>query len=199
VKEGNIVKAEDDRLVTINQVHPIYVAFSAPEQELAAIRKQNQAGKLAVSVNAPDSTNTLAVGQLAFIDNAVDPSTGTILLKGAFQNTNDVLWPGQFVQVHLRVDTLKQATVVPSQAVQSSQNGDFVFVVLPDSTVEKRSVTLGLAQQGFIVIESGLKPGETVVTDGQMKLAPKSKVSIQKSAEAPVSPEDVKPLDGGTA
>ena len=180
VKEGNIVKAEDDNLVTINQVHPIYVAFAVPEQELPPIRARMKESMLPVSVSLPDSTNAMATGRLAFIDNAVDTTTGTILLKGVFANENNALWPGQFVQAQLIVNTLKGATVVPSQAVQSSQSGDFVFVVDQDQTVEKRNIKLGTTRDGFAVIERGVTPDEMVVTDGQMRLVPKAKVTIQK-------------------
>jgi multidrug efflux system membrane fusion protein len=185
VKEGNIVKAEDDSLVTINQTRPISVAFAVPEQELAGIRAGMKSGPMSVSVTPPDSTNVLAPGQLAFIDNLVDAATGTILLKGTFQNEENTLWPGQFVQVRLVVNVLKDATVVPSQAVQSSQSGEFVFVVSPDQSVEKRNIKLGLTREGFAVVEQGVKPGETVVTDGQMRLAPKARVVIQKPGGPP--------------
>ena len=193
VKEGNIVKSEDDILVTINQVHPIYVAFAVPEQELPRIRARLKESAPEVTVTLPDSTNVLAAGKLTFIDNAVDPATGTILLKGTFQNDDHALWPGQFVQARLVVDTLKQATVVPSQAVQSSQSGEFVFVVTDGNVVEKRNVDLGVTQPGSVVISRGVKPGETVVTDGQMRLTPGAKVSVQRQSGAggrrPANPE----------
>ena len=182
VKEGNIVKAEDDRLVTLNQMRPVYVAFAVAEQELPAIRQRVKESALPVSVTRPDSTNVIATGELSFIDNAVDTSTGTILLKGTFPNEQEQLWPGQFVEAKLVVNTLAEATVVPSEAVQSSQNGEFVYVVRPDQTVDKRAVTLGVTRDGWAVIDSGVKPGETVVTDGQMRLVPKAKVVIQQPA-----------------
>lgn len=170
MKAGNIVKAEDDTLVTINQVHPIYVAFSALEQQLPAIRKRWKESALQVMAEIPGESAS-PKGELSFIDNAVDASTGTILLKATFANTDNALWPGQFVRTVLKLNVLTNATVVPSQTVQSSQSGDFVFVVRADSTVEKRPVTLGVSNEGWIVIPSGVKAGETVVTDGQMKLA----------------------------
>ncbi|MFO1501715.1 MAG: efflux RND transporter periplasmic adaptor subunit [Verrucomicrobiota bacterium] len=180
VKEGNIVKSEDDRLVVLNQLRPIYVAFAVPEQELAKIRQSLKAAALPVMVTLPDSTNVVARGQLTFIDNNVDVTTGTILLKATFPNESEQLWPGQFVQVRLTVSTIPDATVVPSEAVQTSQSGDFVFVVQADQTVEKRPVTLGVSQEGWVVIAQGVKSGETVVTDGQMRLVPKAKVNVQE-------------------
>jgi len=182
IKEGNIVKAEDDRLVTINQVHPIYVAFAVPEQELPQIRARMAKSALPVAVSLPDRTNTLSSVELSFIDNAVDATTGTILLKATFANRDNALWPGQFLQVRLTVNTLNNATIVPSQAVQSSQSGEFVFVVQPDMTVEKRNIRLGISRSGFVVIDEGVKPGEVVVTDGQMRLGPKSRVALPEAA-----------------
>jgi multidrug efflux system membrane fusion protein len=183
VKEGNLVKAEDDRLVTINQIHPVYVSFSVPEQHLSAIRRRMSEAALPVEAVAPGETNSPSHGELTFVDNTVDITTGTALLKGTFPNTDTVLWPGQFVQVTLTVSNLLQATVVPSQTVQASQSGDFVFVVKPDSTVEKRMIETGIMREGTIVIQQGVRPGETVVTDGQMKLVPGTKVTAQKPGE----------------
>ncbi|HWC61744.1 MAG TPA: efflux RND transporter periplasmic adaptor subunit [Verrucomicrobiae bacterium] len=178
-KEGNIVKAPDDLLVNIMQIHPIYVAFAVPENNLPAIRAQAKVESLPVTAYAPGDTNNAATGVLTFIDNTVDTNTGTILLKATFQNTNTVLWPGQFVQTSLVLSNLPQATVVPSQAVQTSQDGEFLFVVKDDDTVEARPITAGLTYDGERVITSGLKPGETVVTDGQIKLTTGAKVSVK--------------------
>jgi len=179
VKEGNIVKAPDDLLVTINQVHPIYITFSVPEQELPAIRRRMKESPLLVDGEIPGETGQLVRGELAFIDNAVDTTTGRIKLKAVFANTNDVLWPGQFLQTKLILRTLNHATVVPDQAIQSSQSGDFVFIVKPDSTVQKRSVTIGLSRTGMTVVENGVQAGETVVTDGQLRLKDGSPVTTQ--------------------
>jgi len=178
VKEGNIVKAPDDSLVTINQVHPIYVTFSVPEQDLPAIRQRMQEAALSVEVDPPGGSTDPIRGELTFIDNAIDATTGRIKLKATFPNTDNRLWPGQYVQTRLIINTLVKATVVPSQAIQSSQNGDFVFVVKPDATVQKRSVTVGLSRGGMAVVESGVKAGETVVTDGQLRLTEGVKVSM---------------------
>jgi multidrug efflux system membrane fusion protein len=179
VKEGNVVKAPDDFMVTINQIHPIYVTFSVPEQELPAIRERMQQAALPVEVDVPGASSMKMTGDLTFIDNAVDMATGRIKLKATFANTNSLLWPGQFLQTRLTLRTLSHATMVPAQALQSSQSGDFVFVVRPDSTVQKRSVTAGPTRGGLMVIESGVQPGETVVIDGQLRLVEGSQVTNQ--------------------
>jgi multidrug efflux system membrane fusion protein len=179
VKEGNVVKAPDDYLVTINQVHPIYITFSVPEQELPAIRQRMKGSPLMVEGEVPGETGERARGELAFIDNAVDMTTGRIKLKAVFANTNDVLWPGQFLQTRLILRTLNHATVVPDEAIQSSQTGDFVFVVKADSTAQKRPVVIGLSRGGMTVVENGVQAGETVVTDGQLRLKDGSPVTAQ--------------------
>ena len=179
VREGNIVKAPDDTLVTITQVRPIYVTFSVPEQDLPAIRRRMREAALPVEAQVLGEADDPPYGELSFIDNAVDMNTGRIKLKATFPNTDNALWPGQFVQATLVVSNLAHATVVPAQAVQSSQSGDFVFVVKADDTVEKRPVTAGYSHNGAIVVPSGVQPGETVVTDGQLRLAEGSKVTVQ--------------------
>jgi multidrug efflux system membrane fusion protein len=183
VKEGNVVKAPDDFLVTVNQVHPIYVTFSVPEQDLPAIRKRMKSATLSVEVELPAALKgdgpEVVRGQLSFVDNIVDMATGRIKLKATFENAENALWPGQFVQTTLVLDILRQATLVPSEAVQASQNGDFVFVVKADTSVQKRPVVAGLTRAGMTVIESGVQPGETVVTDGQLRLADGLKVTVQ--------------------
>jgi multidrug efflux system membrane fusion protein len=179
VKEGNIVKAPDDFMVTINQVHPIYVTFSVPEQDLPAIREKMAQSPLQVQVDTPGDANRKQRGELSFIDNAVDMTTGRIKLKATFANTDSSLWPGQFVQTRLTLRTLAQATMVPAQALQSSQTGDFVFVVGSDATVQKRPVVSGPSRAGLMVIETGVRPGETVVIDGQLRLVEGAKVTVQ--------------------
>src|SRR3990172_8691122 len=180
VHKGNIIKAnENPPLVVINQIKPIYVAFSVPEQHLTEIERHMAAGKLRVSANAPKSDGQSIGGELSFIDNAVDVSTGTIRLKGTFANEEKLLWPGQFVNVTLTLATLSNALVVPSQAVQSGQNGQYVFVVKPDLTVEYRPVSIGSSVRNEIIIEQGLKTGEIVVTDGQLRLIPGARVEVK--------------------
>jgi multidrug efflux system membrane fusion protein len=167
---GNIVKANDTPLVTIHQIAPIYVTFSIPEPHLGAIRRAQGSGKLPVRASVEGGAP--ATGVLAVIDNGVDAATGTIKLKGAFDNRDGKLWPGQFVNVVMTLDTLRDATVVPAEAVQSGQQGTFVYVMKSDATAEMRPVTTGRSYEKRIVIEQGVKPGETVVTDGQLRLFP---------------------------
>jgi multidrug efflux system membrane fusion protein len=179
IKEGNVVKAPDDVLVSITQIHPIYVAFSVPENNLPAIRHQAAHESMPVAASLQGDTASAARGLLTFIDNSVDTNTGTILLKATFQNTNTVLWPGQFVQASLVLSNLTQAVVVPSQAVQTGQDGEFLFVVKEGDTVEARPITAGITYDGVQVITSGLKLGETVVIDGQVRLTAGAKVSVK--------------------
>lgn len=171
IKQGNLVKATDVDLVTINQIHPVYVTFSVPEKELPAIKKYMAGRSLAVFASAPGEP-ARERGTLTFIDNAVDVATGTIKLKGSFNNEHGRLWPGQFVNVALRLTTKPSAVVVPVEAVQTGQDNNYVYVVKPDSTVELRPVTPGFRVGQEMTIERGLQPGETVVTEGQLRLAP---------------------------
>jgi multidrug efflux system membrane fusion protein len=173
VKQGNLVTANSMDLVTINQVEPIYVTFSIPEIQLAAVKK----GQM-VMARPQDDTGPPDVGEVAFIDNAVDAMTGTIRIKGVFPNSDRKLWPGAFVRVTLRLATQPQALVVPNEAVQTGQDGTYVFVVKQDRTVEARPVTTGARVDQDLVIERGLQAGETVVTEGQLRLAPGSRVQI---------------------
>jgi multidrug efflux system membrane fusion protein len=179
VQNGNVIKANDDNpLVVINQVHPIYVSFSVPEQHLADIKKYRAVGQLRVEVRPSHQPQTLATGELTFINNAVDQTTATIQLKATFANTDNALWPGQFLDVVLTLTT-RTATVVPSQAIQPGQQGPFVFVVKPDATVESRPVVPGTRLGAETIIEQGLRAGERVVTDGQLRLVPGAKVEIK--------------------
>jgi membrane fusion protein, multidrug efflux system len=182
VKKGNVVKAPDDVLVTITQIHPIYVAFAVPEQNLPVIRQRSSEAVLPVEAFTPGDSGPRPQGDLSFINNMVDTNTGMILLKATFANTNSVLWPGQFVQVSVTLSNLEHATVVPSQAVQAGQHGEYIFVVKPDATVEPRPVLAGITYEGLRVISGGLRPGEVVVTDGQLRLTNGASVSIKTPA-----------------
>ena len=185
VHKGNIIKANDvPFLVVINQIQPIYVTFSVPEQHLTEIKKQMAAGSLEVSVAVPKSEGRSVAGVLSFIDNTVDMTTGTIRLKGTFINNEKVLWPGQFVNVTLTLSTRPKALLVPSQAVQSGQAGQYVFVVKPDLKVEYRSVNVGATVRNEIIVEQGLTAGESVVTDGQLRLTSGARVEVKKEPEA---------------
>lgn len=182
VHAGNLVKASDDKpLVTINRLEPIHVAFALPERDLAVVRARAQATRLAV-VALPDG-GTPHPGELSFVDNAVDATTGTIELKALFPNKDRALWPGQFVNVALTLETEADAIVVPAPAVQTGQSGTFVWVVKGDGTVESRPVVVKRTWRALSVVASGLAPGETVVTDGQLRLAPGAPVTVKADAE----------------
>ncbi len=180
---GNVVKANDTfSMVTINQIQPVYVTFSVPQRYLDEIRSRLAAGRLPVRVSQPESTRALAEGQLDFVDNAVDTSTGTISLRAVFPNTNEALWPGQFVSVTLMLSSERGALVVPPEAVQTGRDGSFVYVVRPDSTAQFRPVTVDRTVNGSVVISKGLEPGDMVVTDGQLNLIDGSRIQVATSA-----------------
>src|SRR5215467_12375985 len=182
VKEGNLVKANDvPILVTINQIEPIYVSFSVPEQQLADVKKYLGSKTLRVEA-APQNSGQHFDGKLTFIDNAVDLTTGTIKLKATFDNHERVLWPGQFVDVMLTLTTQPNAVVIPSAALQTGQNGTFVYVVNMDLTAQQQPVKVGWTVGDTTVIASGLQPGQRVVIDGQLRLTPGSKVDIKSSS-----------------
>jgi len=172
VHVGNLVKVSDVALVVINQIEPIFVSFGVPEQYLGDIRKNSGDRKLPVLVSLQEDSHKIAHGFLAVIDNTVDNTTGTIRLKATFDNQERVLWPGQLVNVSLTLDTLKNLTVVPAEAVQAGQQGQFVYVVKSDKGVEIRPVTVGRTVEKKIVVSKGVAVGETVVTDGQLLLYP---------------------------
>ena len=177
---GNVVKSNDTILVVINQISPIYVSFSVPEQSLAEIRRHIASGGLPVSATVPEDTQRPSEGTLTFVDNSVDTTTGTIRLKGTFPNRDRRLWPGQFVNAALRLSTQANAVVVPSQAIQTGQNGFFAYVVKSDMSAELRPIVPGNQVGGETVVEKGLRPGDTVVTDGQLMLFPGAKVEVKK-------------------
>ncbi len=192
VNAGNLVKASDTTtagtLVTINQIRPIYVQFSVPESHLSEIRARMAAGKISVKAQVPQEDRPAAEGTLTFINNAVDTATGTILLKATFENDDDRLVPGQFVNVTVELSVIPQAVVVPPAAVQVGQRGHYVFVVKPDSTVELRLVRAGITTESHVVIHDGLKPGERVVTEGQLRLRPGTRVTVRPSSGGPPPP-----------
>jgi membrane fusion protein, multidrug efflux system len=180
VKQGNIVMANSLELVTINQIEPIYVTFSVPESQLPAIKKYMAERTLQVRARPQDDvTADEETGNLTFVDNSVDVTTGTIKLKGTFPNKDRKLWPGQFVRVVLRLTMQNNAVTVPNEAVQTGQNGAFIYVVKQDRTVESRQVVTGARVNQDMVVDKGLEAGETVVTEGQLRLAPGSKVVVR--------------------
>ena len=189
VHAGNLVKANDtSALVVINQVSPIYVSFSVPEQHLREIRDYMSSRKLKTQAVLPGEDKRPVDGVLTFVDNAVDSNTGMIRLKGTFTNQDHRLWPGQFVNVILTLASQAGAVVAPTEAVQTGQNGTFVFVVKPDMTVESRPVTPGRTVGQETVILKGLPPGEKVVTDGQIRLMPGSAVQIKEPVQSRQAP-----------
>ena len=180
VYEGNLVKATDlTTLVTITQTRPIYVTFAVPEGELGKVNRARAAGEVRVEAALPSDEAHPVAGVLSFVDNAVDATTGTIRLKATFDNADRRLWPGQFVKVTVTTGVEANALVVPSQAVQTGQDGPYVYVVKDDLTVEPRPVKPGPSAEGVFVIAKGLAAGERVVTDGQLRLFPGAKVELK--------------------
>lgn len=180
IQLGNLVKANDTTaLVVLNQVHPIYVSFAVPEQTLPAIRSYMAAGPLTVDASPPNATKTGASGRLIFVDNAVDSTTGTIKLRGQFANKENTLWPGQFVNVAVKLYDQPDAIVIPSQAIQNGPSGEYVFVVKPDMTTEMRKIKSDRTEGDSVIVASGLKGGEQVVTRGQSKLTPGARVKVE--------------------
>jgi multidrug efflux system membrane fusion protein len=183
VHQGNLVAANASTggttttaLVTINRLQPIWVTFGIPEIHLQAIRQSANGGQLPVTVALQNDPKQTAHGTLSVIDNTVDPTTGTIKLKATFENTDGVLWPGQFVDASLTLGVQRDAVIVPAEAVQPGQRGQIVYVVKEDQTVELRPVTVGLSRGNKVVIDKGVAKGETVVVDGQLRLFPGAKI-----------------------
>jgi membrane fusion protein, multidrug efflux system len=182
VHPGNLVRANDTAaIVTINKITPVYVSFAVPEAQLPELKRYMAKGDLAVVAQPPDDAGAPSKGRISFIDNAIDMTTGTIKVKGTFPNTDRRLWPGQYVNVTVTLTSDPTAIVVPSVAVQTGQQGQYVFVVKADQTVELRPVTVARANSEETVIRTGLKPGETVVTDGQLRLVAGSHINVKGS------------------
>lgn len=182
VHVGDYVKAAtSDPLVTVNRVQPIDVRFTLPEADVEAVRRHRSAGtRVLVRLAAGDSTEL--EGRLVFVDNAVDPATGAFALKGRFDNSGDRLWPGAFVEVRLELERQKDVVVIPSVAVSAGQKGTYVYVLDADSTASPRPVKVARSDDDFAVIAEGLQAGEVVITDGQFRLAPGSKVVVRSPA-----------------
>ena len=179
IQQGNLVKANDTTpLVVLNQIVPIYTSFSVPEQYLADVRRYQADGALRVTAAVANSTHPAVTGKLSFIDNSTDVTTGTIKLKAEFANADKALWPGQFVNVVLTLAQQKDAIVTPAIALQNGPNGQYVFVVKADQTVELRQVNVTRTEGEDAVVASGLAPGDRVVTTGQLRLAPGMRVSV---------------------
>jgi multidrug efflux system membrane fusion protein len=181
IQPGNLVKASDVAMVVINQINPIYVNFTVPQSYLPAVKKNMAKGKLPVMVAVPDDDGPPEQGVLVFVDNSIEAATGTIRLRAAFQNSRDRLWPGLFVSTVLRLSEQPNTTVVPASAITTGPDGQLVYVVKPDRTVEGRRVLTSRSIGGSAVIDKGLQAGETVVIDGQLRLVPGAKVDIKNS------------------
>jgi len=183
VHPGNLVRANDTApLVVINQLTPIFVSFAIPESQLPMLKDYLAKGAVHVEANPPSGEGSPSEGQITFVDNTVDPTTGTIRVKASFKNERRRLWPGQFVNVVMTLATDPNAIVVPSSAVQSGQQGPYVFVVKPDNTAEIRQVRVGRTSGDDTIVTKGLAADETVVTDGQLRLVAGSRVSIKQPA-----------------
>jgi multidrug efflux system membrane fusion protein len=183
VHAGNVVKANETDMVQIHQTDPMYVTFSVPQEHLSDIRNHYSRGTLQIIATDKSGANP-ATGTLTFIDNEVNQNTGTILLKGTFPNDKNSLWPGEFANVSMTLTTRPNATVVPTQAVETGQEGQYVYVVKKDMTAEVRPVTVGATVGQETIIVKGVQPGETVVTDGQLRLLPGAKVEFKKQEAA---------------
>jgi multidrug efflux system membrane fusion protein len=183
VHAGSIVRnAEATPMVVINQITPVNVAFSAPASYLPAIRAGQSRGLQTEAYVTPNSPTPSATGTLSFVDNAVDPTTEGIRLKATFPNTNRTLWPGQFLQVRLRLSVDPRAVVVPVTAIQNGPQGQYAYVVNADRTVALRLIKVGRTEGRNVIILEGLRPGENVVTDGQLLLTPGARVSVKAPA-----------------
>lgn len=185
---GNVVKANDTALVTINTLSPIRATFTIPEDTLPAVKERMAAGEMEVRAKIPGLPGVTEKGRVSFLDNSVDPATGTIRLKALFANDNQRLWPGQYVTLSLTLDVRRQAVTVPSEAVQTGQKEPFILIVKEDRTAEVRQVAPGPSYQGITVIAQGLAAGEEVVIDGQMRVVPGSKVEVKHNAPSQGSP-----------
>jgi multidrug efflux system membrane fusion protein len=180
VDRGNVVKANETVLVTINQLTPIHATFTLPEKELPEIKRRMSAGRVSISAEVPGTAGIKEKGVVSLFDNTVDPTTGTIRVKASFDNNGKQLWPGQFVNFSITLAIRNNAVVVPSQAIQTGQKGQYVIIVKPDATAEIRPVLAGSVTQGVTVIENGLQPGEQVVIDGQLRVVPGGKVEVKQ-------------------
>jgi multidrug efflux system membrane fusion protein len=199
VDPGNVVKAGETALVTVNSLTPIRATFTVPEQSLAFVQQQMAAGEMAVVAEVPGASGFKEHGKISFLDNTVDSTTGTIRLKAQFMNENKRLWPGQFVTLTLVLDVKKQAVIVPAQAVQTGQDGQFVFVVTSDKTAEVRPVVPGPRSGEIMVIDKGLRQGEEVIVDGHMRVIPGGKVEIKTIKKSEQDGQDKMPKDSSSS
>ncbi len=185
---GNLVHATDNTvLVTITQLRPIFVSLTVPQSDFDTIRTSQDKSPIVAEAYSQSGQKELATGKLTLIDNQIDQATGTLHLKAAFANTNEALWPGEFIDTRLVVGTLQNAVVVPARAVQEGPNGDYLFVIKPDMTVAIRTVHVAETEHDLDVIDKGLAAGEKIVVDGQYRLEQGTKVAIQAPTQAPTA------------
>ena len=184
VHPGNIVRKNDTVLATVQQMHPVRIAFAAREGDLAQILQQAERGALVSEVSPLQDGATVLRGRVDFVDNTVQRSTGTILLKATFDNLHELLWPGQFLPVELVLEEISSALVVPRVALQTGQQGLYVFVLQPDNTVRVREVSVAFELDGDVVVAAGLQPGEWVVTEGQIRLTDGARVEVKERRTA---------------
>jgi membrane fusion protein, multidrug efflux system len=190
IDTGNFVQAgQGTNLVTITQLKPIFVSLTVPQESLDDIRQNQAKSPLAVQAYSGDDKTLLSQGSLTLIDNQVDVATGTVHLKATFDNSDERLWPGEFVSAHLIVSTRTNAITVPSQAVLQGANGAYVYVIKPDDTAERRSVDVALTQRGVAVLDKGVSVGERVVVEGQHRLTDGAKLKIDTSQQAALGQE----------
>lgn len=193
VQAGNLIQPNTTVLVTINQIAPIYVSFSVPEQYLLPLKSIDAQTKPIVTAQAQGDSQAQAdshieTGTLSFINNSIDNNTGTIQLMGTFPNGSERLWPGEYVNTNILLSVLHHVTVVPATAVLTGQNNMYVYVLMPNGTVQSRTVTTSITTAGLTVLTSGLNPGETVVTDGQLALSPGASVLVRPGANTGSTP-----------
>ena len=189
VHPGNLVRANDAAaLVVINQLTPINVTFAVPEGQLALLKRYLARGEVQVGVQPPSDDGPPSAGRISFVDNAVDQTTGTIRVKGVFPNVDHLLWPGQYVNVVVKLSTDPNATVVPSVAVQTGPEGRYVYVIKADQTAELRPVEITRVFGNESIVARGVQPGETVVTDGHLRLVPGARVAIKNETERAPAP-----------
>jgi len=181
--KGDLVHAGDaNAMVVINQMEPIYITFAVPEGYLDEVKKSMASGELKITATIPGDTTAMERGTPTFVDNAVDKTTGTITMKATFPNTDRKLWPGQFANITVIFTVLPKAKVIPSIAIMTNEQGQYVYVVKQDTSVEARPVVVKNVEND-VIVEKGLEAGERVVTDGQLKLAPGLKVEIKQETE----------------
>ncbi|HEY7395862.1 MAG TPA: efflux RND transporter periplasmic adaptor subunit [Gemmatimonadaceae bacterium] len=184
VRQGNLVRPNEDALVVINQLRPILVRFPVPQQDFPSLQRRNAKGRVPVRVVTADSGRIDEEGSLAFLDNAVDSLTGTVTAKARFDNVGHGLWPGEYVRVSVELDVQPNAIAVPSRAVLASQTGNYVFVIGNDKTAKVRPITVGRALGDLTTVDKGVEPGEQVVIDGQSRLTPNARVDVKVESAA---------------